>query len=364
MASLRFKKDGTPYVDFRAHGKRYRPEFLTTKDARKFLALADADPIEAHRFWEESQREQSVKVAAAGGIVRSLKAEIANFKDGYCAKRANARDMRRVMDEMLAHVLKRKACDDCDVSDVELSDLETFQAAMCARGITNASVNRYFTTVKTFFKRMQRAGYVAVNYAPLVEGLTVTRKQREHVWGDGDTPKLVDSLTAQSRAQVLLDVAKSMEFTPFGPTDFKRLKWSMLDFDFGFVRTFRMKGKGEREWDVPITLGYHKLLLEIKNRQLALGLWKKNGFVYLTDDGKQIKPGWVSKSLERARKSAGIEAVPYTSRHRVITKVNDAVDLKTASKFAGHASTKTTEQHYVVSRDEEFGSKVKEVFAE
>jgi integrase len=361
VASLRFKKDGTPFIDFRAEGKRYRPEFERLKDAQKFLNLADADPKEALKFWLDSLAEPAVEIVDAEFF--SLVAKAGNFKAHYCAKRTNVVDMRKIMDRFVAFVLIRKKAKDCCLTVISMDDLEAFQEHLAESGIVAASVNRYFATIKTFFKRMQRAGYIKVNFAPLVEGLEEEHKKRP-VWKDGDTEKLVGELLKREWDTVLVYIAKSMEFTPFGPKDFRRLTWQKMDLAHGIVRTFRMKGKGKRDWDVPIALGYHKLLLEIRNRQLEQGTWQEDGFVYLKESGKPINPTWVSKSFERARKAVGIECVPYTSRHRVINKVDKAFDLKTASRFAGHASTKTTERHYVVQEDEEFNNKVKEAFAE
>lgn len=361
MASLRFKKNGAPFVDFRVHGERYRPEFLSIKEAQKFQRLADAAPVEALKLWNESVSQQ--RVVFAGEEIVSLSEKTKSFKDDYCSRRTNARDMKRVMDRFLSFIVNRKQTDIVDISSVGLDDLCAFQTHL-AIGIEPASVNRYFTTVKTFFKRAQAAGYIKVNYAPLVEGLAVTFTQREHVWDASDTPKLVRRLLETERAQVLIDIARSLDFVPFGPTDFGRIKWRALDADGGVIRTYRLKGKGRRDWNVPIAPGYQALLLAIRTRQMLSGLGGPSDYVYAHEDGRAISAGWVSKAFERARKAVGINAVPYTSRHRVITLVNDSADLKTASKFAGHASVTTTEKHYVVSKDEDFNSKVRGAFAE
>lgn len=367
MASLRFKKDGTPFVDFRAHSRRHRPEFLSVKDAQNFYRLADVSPEEAYRLWQESINQPAVVMADPEVI--SLKEKIESFKSDYCGRKANSRDMKRTADEFLEFILARKRASDPNVVDVDLKavsleDLMAFQTHLSSRKITNASVNRYYSTIKTFFRRAQKAQYITVNYALLVEGLEVEFIQRQEVWQDEDSTKLVDELIKREWDQVLIDIARSMEFSPFGPTDYKRIRWSMVDFDHGVIRTFRMKGKGKRPWPVPIVLGYQKLLIGIRKRQQSAGTYSASGFVYLTEEHKPVSPVWVSKALERARKAAGITSVPYTSRHRVITMVNEKTDLKTASKFAGHASTKTTERHYVVEGEEEFKNKVNEAFAE
>ncbi len=367
MATLRFKKDGTPYVDFRAQGLRCRPEFTSLKDAKKFLPLADANPVEAYRLWQESIADVPGALAPSESI--SFKEKLESFKEDYCTKRMNRNDMSRIMSQLFDFVIERATLkngfkvDDLDIKAVDLDYYTGFQSHLIKTGISNSSVNRYLSTVKTFVKRMYKAGYIPVNYAALMESLPVETVKRE-AWKDGDTPKLIAKLIEMNGDPVLVDIARSMEFTPFGPTDFARLKWTMVRFDLGEIAIFRMKGRGRRDWNVPMILGYQKLLLEIRKRHEVAGFAQPNDHVYATTEFKPVKPVWVSKSLERARKAAGISTVPYSSRHRIISLLANKTDRDTASKFAGHTSLRTTEKHYLVGGDEDFRKKVKEAFAE
>lgn len=366
MASLRFKSDGTPYVDFRCQGKRFRPEFLTTRDAQKFLRLADVNPVEAYRFWQESIAEDGPILAAAESV--SLKDKVKSFKENYCAKKSGATDMKRTMDQFFDFVIERarlstgRKVEDVDIKAVTLDDVEGFQSHL-SRRLENASVNRYFTTVKTFFKRMAKAQYVLINFAALVDNLRVETRMRD-AWRTEDTAALIEKLCESKSDQVLVDIARSMEVSPFGPIDFARLKWRMIDLEAGQIDTYRLKGRGRREWPVPLVPGYRKVLMAIKKRHEGMGLGGPDDHVYLDRDSRPIKAGWVSKSLERARKAAGIDRVPYSSRHKIITYVASKTDRDTAAKFAGHASVKTTEKHYLGSMNEDFNKKVKEAFAD
>jgi integrase/recombinase XerD len=364
MATLRFKKNGTPYVDFRVQGQRYRPEFLSVKDAQKFEKLANVDPLQAFELWQDSLNAVEVSAPAL-----SLREKVESFKEDYCSKRTRAIDMRLHIQSMFDFVIERASkraktkLDDISLLEVKLEDLSAFQTHLVKRGLVNASVNRYFATVKTFFKRMYLAQYIPVNYAGLVENLKVELIKRE-AWTDEDSKALIAELTKREVDPVLIDLVRSMDFSPFGPLDFARLRWNMIDFDSGKIHTFRMKGKGRREWTVPMLLGYQKLLLEIRKRHEALGLGRPQDFVYLDRESQGLDAGWVSKSLERARKDAKITHVPYSSRHRIISAVAEKTDVRTASKFAGHSSIKTTEAHYIVGGDDGFVSKVKEAFEE
>lgn len=364
MASLRFKKDGTPFVDFRWQGKRLRPEFLSAKEAIKFQRFADANPAEAYQLWQESVIEQESSVTAPVTMV-SLKEKVECFKTDYCSKRCRASDMRfhitRFRDFVINHASQREGyvIEDVDLRRVVLEDFEAFQTKLVKNGLSNSSVNRNFATIKTFFKRAFRAQYTSVDYAALIETLPVESVQRE-AWISEDTPRLISELVEREADQVLIDIVQSMAFSPFGPIDFARLQWRAVNFEVGEINTFRMKGRGRREWNVPLILGYQALLLEIRRRHEAAGFGKPSDYVYLDKCNKPVIPGWVSKSLERARKSVGITQVPYSSRHRIITLVAEKTDRDTASRFAGHASVRTTEKHYLVGGNENFRNKIKE----
>jgi integrase len=364
MAKLRFKKNGTPYVDFRYQGERYRPEFLSVKDAQKFEKLASASPKNAFELWQDSLNSVEVLPPPI-----SLREKVESFKADYCSKRTRAFDMQFHIQLMFDFLIERASkrakikLEDMSLVDVKLEDISAFQTHLLTTGLVNASVNRYFTTVKTFFKRMYLAQYLPVNYAGLIENLRVNLVRRE-AWTDEDSKALMAELFKRQVDPVLIEVVRSMEFSPFGPIDFARLRWDMIDFTAGKIHTFRMKGKGRRDWTVPMLLGYQKLLLEIRKRHEALGLGRPRDFVYLDKESRPLNAGWVSKSLERARKDAKIVHVPYSSRHRIISAVAEKTDVRTASKFAGHASIKTTETHYIGGGDDGFVSKVKEALEE
>lgn len=367
MASLRFKNDGTPFVDFRVQGKRFRPEFFSATDAQKFVTLANANPVAAYEFWQECLNQTSAVVAAPEKI--SLKEKIDGFKRDYCSRRSNSTDMKRVMTKFFdflcanATAKAQQKIDDLDIKAIDVEDFEEFQNQLTTSGLSNASVVRYMSTVKTFYKRAYKAQYIPVDYAGLVDNLSVTSVKRLP-WRETDTTKLIAKLEERNADPVLTDVVQSMLWSPFGPIDFARLKWRILNFETGEINTFRMKGRGKRDWHVPMLFGYKQILFEIRGRHEAMGFGKPDDYVYLDRKFKSINPGWVSKSLERARKDAGIDRVPYSSRHRIISLVASKTDRDTASRFGGHASVKTTEKHYLVGGNNEFREKVKEAFAE
>lgn len=364
MASLRFKKDGTPFVDFRAHGKRHRPEFTNRRDAQKFLILADADPLEAYDYWLENLKPKEAETRAG---YMSLSEKIESFKENYCKKRTSGNDMQTVMDALFDFVTKKHGVTDLDVRELIFEDLEDFQTHLKQKGlkkkkaISNASVNRYFSTIKTFFKRQFKARYIPVDISALIESLPVEAVQRK-AWLDESTLKMIEALEKRAKDFVLIDIVRSNEWTPFGPKDYARLTWSNIDLRRSEVRTKRMKGKGKRDWQVPILPGYLEILKGIRRRHKAAGFGADADYVYMTDDFRPINPGWVSKALERQRKALGIKEVPYSSRHRIISLLAKKTDRDTASKFAGHASIRTTEKYYLIPDDKDLKKKIRKAF--
>lgn len=366
MASLRFKKDGTPFVDFYAHGKRHRPEFENSKtgrkDARNFEAIAENDPIEAYDLWMETLNlKNPVKTADFISFVSKVEA----FKENYCSKRVRGNEMKRVMDYLVEFIKEKYGKEDVDIRHLVFEDLEELHLIMQKKGrrrkagVSNASVNRYFSTIKTFFKRQFLARVIPVDISVFVEPLPVAEVQRE-AWKDGSTEKMVEKLQSENKDPVLIDIVKSNEWTPFGPMDYSRLTWAKIDFKSSMVRTIRLKGKRPREWNVVILKGYEEILKDILKRQKANGLGSPEDFVYLTSDHKPIEPMRISKALERCRKALGIKEVPYASRHRILRKVADKTSRDTARQFAGHASIRTTEKHYLGREDDAVHAKIKE----
>jgi integrase len=205
------------------------------------------------------------------------------------------------------------------------------------------------------------ARVIPVDISAFIETLQVESAQRD-MWKDESTQKMIDRLESEGLDRVLIEIVQSNEWAPFGPTDYARLKWSQIDFDAGMIRAFRLKGKGKRDWNIPILPGLRVILKTILKRHKQAGFGAPNDFVYLDKEWKKINPGWVSTTLGRCRKALGIKEVTYSSRHRIITQVAEKTDRDTASKFAGHASIRTTEKHYLIANEDDLKNKIKKAY--
>lgn len=365
MATIRFKKkNGAPFVDFRAHGKRHRPEFLTVKEAKKFAYLADKDPLEAYQYWMDSQRPEA---AGKDGNYLSFKDKVESFKKNYCDKRKTSKEMVRVMDELVSYIQNKYNQSDVDIRNLIFEDLEDYQRYLRKHGlsqrgqITGASVNRYFTTIKTFFKRQFKARQIMVDISSLIENYDETPKARE-MWKEESTPKLIDYLETNEKDRVLSDIVKCNQWSPFGPIDYARLRWKNIDLKEGMIHTIRAKGKGEKPWPVPLLPEFKEFLKRLKKEHESSGFGAPGDFVFVNKEWAPIDPQWVSSTLRRARVALGIKEVTYSTRHKIISDITKRIDRDTASRFAGHSSIKTTEKHYIKADNEDIKRKIDDAY--
>ena len=230
------------------------------------------------------------------------------------------------------------------VTDVELSDLQTFAAGLHDVGIGPRSQCRILSGVRSFYRFLVMDGYMDNDPTELLESPVLGEHLPEFL-----TPQEVDQLKDSidvskpegHRNRAIIEVLFSCGLRV---SELVNLKWSQLYAD---ERYLRILGKGSKERLVPIS---NTALREIENYLPWRNSLKikpgEEDYVFLNRRGAHLTRVMVLIMLKNQAEEAGIKKTisPHTLRHSFATALLEGgADLRVIQALLGHESIGTTE---------------------
>ena len=230
------------------------------------------------------------------------------------------------------------------VTDVELSDLQTFAAGLHDVGIGPRSQCRILSGVRSFYRFLVMDGYMDNDPTELLESPVLGEHLPEFL-----TPQEVDQLKDSidvskpegHRNRAIIEVLFSCGLRV---SELVNLKWSQLYAD---ERYLRILGKGSKERLVPIS---NTALREIENYLPWRNSLKikpgEEDYVFLNRRGAHLTRVMVLIMLKTQAEAAGIKKTisPHTLRHSFATALLEGgADLRVIQALLGHESIGTTE---------------------
>jgi integrase/recombinase XerC len=241
-----------------------------------------------------------------------------------------------------------------DVSPAQIDHLALrgFLADLMNRKIKKSSIARKLSSIRTFFKYLNRAGILKNNPARLVS--TPRREKRlPAVLTADDTQRLMEApgrFTGENYETVLRDraVLETLYSTGIRASELAGINRNDLSWP---ERLIRIRGKGKKERIVPIgrtALGALDNYLERKKSGAD------NAAVFTGPSGKRLTVRTVQRILENYRKKLGFQqkASPHTLRHSFATHLLESgADLRAIQELLGHASLSTTQRYTHLNLD-------------
>ena len=230
------------------------------------------------------------------------------------------------------------------VTDVELSDLQTFAAGLHDVGIGPRSQCRILSGVRSFYRFLVMDGYMDNDPTELLESPVLGEHLPEFLTPQ-EVDKLKDSIDLSKpeghRNRAIIEVLFSCGLRV---SELVNLKWSQLYAD---ERYLRILGKGSKERLVPIS---NTALREIENYLPWRNSLKikpgEEDYVFLNRRGSHLTRVMVLIMLKTQAEEAGIKKTisPHTLRHSFATALLEGgADLRVIQALLGHESIGTTE---------------------
>lgn len=232
-----------------------------------------------------------------------------------------------------------------DPAEADYQMIRSWIVKLSQDQISNRSINRKLSTLKSFYRFLIREGVVKTN--PLSKIINPKASKR--------LPEFLD----KSKTEFLFNHVE-FEDTPEGHRDrtilelfyatgIRQSELRALTLDSIDTERMCLKVKGKRNKERMIPLGNHTielLTLFIKEFRTKMVVFNQNNFIFVTKDGEPIYPRLVNRIV---RKYLGLvssrqKRSPHVLRHTFATHMLDnGADLNAIKEMLGHTSLAATQ---------------------
>jgi len=232
-----------------------------------------------------------------------------------------------------------------EVSGVSHLMIRSWLVSMKSQGITNISINRKISALKTFYKYLRQKELVKIN--PMTKVLTLKKSKRLPTF----VPKqkmeylLEDQLNGE---QTFSQCRNDLIITLLYMTGIRRSELiGIKQKDINRARLeVKVVGKGNKERLCPLTAEIiEKIDKYIEQRQVECGKLDHD-YLIVTDKGKPSYPKLIFNVVTRALKSinASEKTSPHVLRHTFATHLSaNGAELNAIKELLGHASLAATQ---------------------
>jgi integrase/recombinase XerC len=236
-------------------------------------------------------------------------------------------------------------CEGLTVQDIVYRDLRHYFAQMVESGKNASSVNRSMSSMRTYFKFLQREECIAKNPMTLIKALKTAKKLHVVV----EKEKLVRLLDQMEQEQDGFESCRDymvMELlfgTGIRLAELLKIKEQDIDF---FNKNILILGKRNKERLVPIN---NLLLKELKNylqQKATQFVDTNNSLLIVTKEGKPAYAKLIYDIVHRQLTLISTQGKrsPHILRHTFATALLDnGADLNAIKELLGHAGLAATQ---------------------
>ncbi|WP_010093440.1 tyrosine recombinase XerC [Ornithinibacillus scapharcae] len=240
------------------------------------------------------------------------------------------------------------------LQDVDQHCVRLFLTTLYNRKLSRRSVSRKISSLRTFFKFLEREKIIGNNVFTLIT-LPKAPKPIPGFLYTEEMEKLFESNNAEDplgqRNQALLE---TLYGTGIRVSECQNLRLKDLDFHIG---TMLVKGKGNKERYVPFGSFAEKALqvyIHDGRQQLLEKSGSNTDTLFLNSRGNPITTRGIrlvlTKMVEKAALTVNVH--PHKLRHTFATHLlNEGADLRTVQELLGHESLSSTQIYTHVTKD-------------
>ncbi len=235
---------------------------------------------------------------------------------------------------------------DKKIQDIVYPDLRRFLAQLKARSLKSRSIARKLSSIRSFFKYLQREKVIQTNPASLVVTPKLD-KPLPHFLTEEETIRLIDAPKTDKLSQ-LRDKAIFETLYSTGIRVSELVGLSRDDVDF-IGNIIRVMGKGRKERLVPIG---ETALTSIDNY-----LAKRNNdaqAIFLNKSGTRITDRSIRNIINKyiTQEAMNRSVHPHMFRHSFATHLlNHGADLRSVQELLGHVNLSTTQIYTHLTTD-------------
>lgn len=230
-----------------------------------------------------------------------------------------------------------------DYAAIDLSDIRGFVAGQIKSGLKKTTVARRLATVRSFFRFLNREGFVKSNPAKLVNTPKIPRLLPKFLTVDDafslvEKPEGIGFSPARDRAVLELLYSSGVR-----AGEISGLNLDDLNIREGFVK---VRGKGKKERIVPVG---RKALSALRAYLIErVILRKRENALFLNRSGARLTDRGIRRIVVKYARATLIDGKigPHTLRHTFATHLlQGGADLRVIQELLGHSSLSTTQKY-------------------
>ena len=256
------------------------------------------------------------------------------------------REIQEFIDYLLAEDIR-------DFSDVQYTFLRGYLTKLHEKGLKASSINHKMTSLRSFFRFLQREEYVKDNPFLLIESMKTPQRNPDFLYVD-EMIDLLDSIDVKTplgrRNKAMLEL---MYASGLRCSEVVSLTLKQVDFQ---NQILLIHGKGNKDRYVPFH-DYAKDCLEsyiLEDRPELMAIQHhEHDFVFVNKNGAKMTNRGVENVVDRIVKlfDATKKIHPHTFRHSFATHLlQRGVDLRTVQELLGHENLSTTQVYTHISQ--------------
>lgn len=227
---------------------------------------------------------------------------------------------------------------------VSTRDIRLWVMELAQDKVKATTINRKLSTLKSFYKFLQKQGLVKNNPAQTIKTLKTPIKTPNFV-SEKEISGILDNMSVpenyeQHRNQLVFEI---FYYTGMRRSELINLKDENIDFFQDYITVL---GKGKKERKIPIhsfVKDKIKSYLQIRNEEFEI---KGNNFLFLTRKLKPINPKKIYNIIkEQLNMCISVEIKsPHVLRHTFATHLlNKGASLNSIKELLGHSSLAATQ---------------------
>lgn len=230
------------------------------------------------------------------------------------------------------------------LEEVVYAQVRGWVVALVESGISNKSVNRKMSSLKSFYKFLLKTGTIQVN--PLQKHKSLKTEKKVQV--PFSEKELVDVIDFNEYPDDFEGIRNRLIIELFYTTGMRRAELIGLKvFSYDFSRsTLKVLGKRNKERIVPVLPATGQLLAKYLEKRACLENITDREMLILNIRGKKVSESFVYRLINRyfSVVSAKVKKSPHVLRHTFATHLlNNGADLNSVKELLGHASLSSTQ---------------------
>jgi len=233
--------------------------------------------------------------------------------------------------------------EETNLAEISYSIIRSWIVKLVDEEVSNRSINRKISSLKTFYKYLLKTKQVEVSPLAKHKSLKVSKKVQVPF-----SAKEVETVIANFSAEGFSDVRDQLIIELLYSTGMRRAELINLKLEDIQIESSQIKvlGKRNKERMIPLLPSVKKTFITYLKEREQLEINSESDYLLLTNKGKKLYDTLVYRIVNGyfSRVSTKTKNSPHIIRHSFATHLlNEGADLNSVKELLGHSSLASTQ---------------------